>query len=414
VIFTTVWFLLFSLGVLLLLGLFPWPHSWRLLFVLCAAVIFYYHYAGIFGLLFIVGIAALVYLGGFVLSRGNSPRLALVLFLMIPLASLLYFKYTAFLGSSLIDAARINTGLILLRPIGDWLIQHKPTIIPLGISFFVFEFCHYLVDVSKGDKPIKKLIHFLTFALFYPRLAAGPIVRYQQILPQLENLQGPTQKDYLEGAFRLVIGFLKKFMLADPVATLIERAYPSQNVLVGQDVVVLSVLLYIRIYMDFSGYSDMAIGLGRFLGIQLPENFRFPFLATSPSDFWRRWHISLSTWIRDYIYIPLGGNRVPAWQKPINSLIAMGLCGLWHGAAWNFFFWGILHGIYLLGGNIARKILIPADLYFRDRQGVGRIYGGSKVLLGGVITQGLVCFSWIIFFYPLDQALVITRKLLVW
>jgi len=287
----------------------------------------------------------------------------------------------------------------------------KPVLVPLGISFFTFEFCHYLVDVYHGGAPVKNPLHFALFALFYPRLASGPIVRYQQIIPQFEQLPATNLDDVSQGLLRISIGFSKKFLLADPAAQLIASSFQPANILAGTDVLWLSLLLYIRIYMDFGGYCDMAVGLARLWGIRLPENFNFPFLATSPSAFWRRWHITLSTWIRDYIYIPLGGGRVEPWRKSLNLLFAMALCGLWHGSAWNFVLWGVMHGVALqighggtaLSGWLGTKLALPAWL-----RSTGSV---TAAALGWALTQIFVGLSWIFFFFPAGEAWGVLVKL---
>jgi alginate O-acetyltransferase complex protein AlgI len=407
VIFCTPWFLVFSFAVAALyLAVRPWATA-RLLLMLAASIVFYFQFAGLTGFLIIISLATLTYFSGRHLANrvvaAPAPPTRLLAWCLAPaVLALVYFRYYDFLTATVADA---TTWLGLTSaPAWPWLQSARPVLVPLGISFFAFEFCHYLVDVYHGGKPVRNPLHFALFALFYPRLASGPIVRYQQIVPQLEQLPAANLDDVSQGLLRISVGFAKKFLLADPAAQLVATSFQPSAILAGTDVLWLCLLLYIRIYLDFGGYCDMAIGLARLWGIKLPENFNFPFLAASPSTFWRRWHMTLSTWIRDYIYIPLGGGRVPAWRKGLNLLFAMALCGLWHGSAWNFVLWGALHGLALQVGHgltalcdwLAR--IGPANPWARR--------GGAIVatLLGWGLTQSFVGLTWILFFFPAADA----------
>lgn len=401
-IFCTPWFLAFSLVAGALgLALRPWQTA-RLWLLLAASTVFYFHFAGVAGFLVIAVLAAFTYFAGRWLAVAPGTRRSgtgrLVVCMLPAVLALVYFRYYGFLTAG--------------AAAGGWIEAWRPVIVPLGISFFAFEFCHYLVDVHRGGEPVKRPVDFALFALFYPRLASGPIVRYQQVVPQFQNLPVVTVDDVGQGLLRISTGFAKKFLLADPAAQLVATTFQPANILAGTDVLWLVLLLYIRIYMDFGGYCDMAVGLARLWGIKLPENFNFPFLAASPSTFWRRWHITLSTWIRDYIYIPLGGGHVPAWRKSANLLFAMALCGLWHGSAWNFVLWGALHGVALQvsHGLSALRTDLAARLPWAPGwlRGVGH---GVGTLLGWVGTQAFVGLSWILFFFPAADALHIIRQL---
>jgi alginate O-acetyltransferase complex protein AlgI len=229
-------------------------------------------------------------------------------------------------------------------------------------------------------------------------------VRFQQIIPQLESGIQSNSSEIIIGIQRISVGFIKKFLLADPVAQLISSSFHVSNIQSGSDILWLCLLYYIRIYMDFSGYSDMAIGIARVFGIRLPENFNYPFLATSLSEFWKRWHISLSAWIRDYIYIPLGGNKASMPKRSINLLIAMGICGLWHGPAWNFVIWGLAHGVGLQISHLLKhvnnqvKTKIPGE-----KVRLRSIYEAVIVFFGLLLTQVFVAITWLIFFLPIDE-----------
>jgi len=407
VIFCTQWFLVFSVAAAALyLIVRPWAKA-RLALMLAASLVFYFQFAGLAGFLVIASLATFTYLAGLRLhqlraGRARPPRWGLVLCLAPAVLALLYFRYCGFLTTVFADAAG-SLG-VNVSPLLPGLHALQPVLIPLGISFFAFEFCHYLVDIYHGGAPVRNVLHFSLFALFYPRLASGPIVRYQQIVPQLDPLRPATLDDVSVGLLRISTGFAKKFLLADPAAQLVATSFQPDNILAGTDVLWLCLLLYVRIYMDFGGYCDMAIGLARLWGIRLPENFNFPFLAATPSTFWRRWHITLSTWIRDYIYIPLGGGRVPTWRKSLNLLFAMALCGLWHGSAWNFVLWGALHGLALQVGHglTAFRVLTFGRLTVPNWLGTtGRV---AATLLGWMLTQAFVGLTWILFFYSAADA----------
>ena len=382
--------------------------------MLSASIIFYINISGFSGFCVITFEAIYTYLIGLYLHNAVTAKKlrsgkALLLLCLAPIIlSLIYFRYLGFIesliGPNFHWAFKLTNNFSRFNFINS-------IICPLGISFFAFEFSHYLVDVYKGGMPIKSPLYFSLFALFYPRLASGPIIRYQQIIPQINDLPELHIEDVSVGLNRICLGFLKKFALADPCETLVTNVFHPQNILTGTDVIWLSFLLYVRIYMDFGGYSDMAIGIARIWGIRLPENFNFPFLAASPSDFWRRWHITLSTWIRDYIYIPLGGGRVSIFRKSSNLLIAMALCGLWHGASWNFVLWGIVHGIALQVGHGIAPLGKFLKTRFNKFSFLERSISVIILCLGWVLTQSFVGLSWILFFYPIDVTLKILNHL---
>lgn len=446
-IFTTPWFLIFTLFTLVaILLLVKWRSARRWLLLL-SSLIFYYHFSGLPSLVFVCVLAAAVYVGAIVAADDPKRRNVFFVILALPIATLIYFRYTGMLSetfSSLLPSSVSTTAAVYFGAAGA-------SFVPLGISFFAFEFCHYIVDVMKGAQPIRNPLHFAIFSFFYPRMAAGPVIRFQNIVPQIQEMAVPRSEDVTYGLQRIIFGFIKKFLVADPVASLIAFRYQTDAIICGADVVYLCLLLYIRIYMDFSGYSDMAIGLARLWGIRVPENFNFPFIATSPSAFWRRWHISLSTWIRDYVYVPLGGARGSQVRRAINLALAMALCGIWHGSAWHFVLWGLFHGALLTSGHflkqaiddivnyrltvahiITKKTLKIAmrlsrvsvlaasaapPLAARLARLTNRppanhpIIGAVRTALGWVTTQICVVFSWLLFFYPMPDVLKILRVL---
>jgi len=256
--------------------------------------------------------------------------------------------------------------------------------VPLGISFFTFEFIHYLADAHARRIRAAGLLDFLAFALFFPTLLAGPIKRYQQFSasPRL------CTEDVAYGLGRMLLGAAKKILIADTAAGLASRlAVPDQVTPLG---LWLGMYAYaVQIYCDFSGYSDLAIGAARLFGYRVPENFDWPYLSTSLPEFWRRWHISLSSWIRDYLFIPLGGSRGPAGRTVVNLLLVMGVCGLWHGPAWHFVVWGLWHGSGLAATHAFRRRtprLASPPRFYR--------------VLCGLLTFHFVCFGWVLFAAP--------------
>jgi alginate O-acetyltransferase complex protein AlgI len=275
-------------------------------------------------------------------SEDNAARkYALALGIVLNLAILCYYKYTIFLVANI-----------------DWLLQAlaKPPIalpaiaLPIGVSFVVFEKITYLVDVYRGlSKPSRDFSQYLTYVLFFPKLLAGPIIKYHDIIGQFEQFPESHADDFFIGFSRFMLGLIKKTLLADTLATGADLVFgQSPANLTSSDAWWGVVFFTLQIYFDFSGYSDMAIGVARMLGFRLLENFNMPYIATSMTDFWQRWHISLTSWIREYLYFPLGGNRAGAGRTYFNLWICFLASGIWHGAAWNFVVWGAYNGLFLI------------------------------------------------------------------
>ncbi len=263
-------------------------------------------------------------------------------------------------------------------------------LLPVGISFYTFQTLSYTIDIYRGKlAPAKNLQEFALFVAFFPQLVAGPIVRASDFLPQLGNRPALSRQDLFEGLFRILVGLGKKVIIADVLAVeIVDKVFAPGSELSGLSAL-LGVYGYaLQIYGDFSGYSDIAIGSARLLGFKIPENFDMPYVAHSIQEFWHRWHISLSTWLRDYLYIPLGGNRKGPKRTYVNLMLTMLLGGLWHGAQWNFVLWGALHGVWL------------AINRWWDRRGwpsLGEKFGVVGKLLMIVLTFHLVCLAWIFF-----------------
>ena len=365
-IFAELWFLEFL--VLTVAAVWVTPSRFRRFVLLAACAFFHAHYAGPAGMAPIIVLAALVY---FAFSASDKVRIAVI---ATSVAALVYFKYAGFLNDTLGSQITVVAA-------------------PLAISFFVFEFVHLLSDKSHGKVKVKKLdpIDFSLFTIFFPSLASGPIKRFQQFQPEISRLGRPPLALLEQSLVRILLGYYKKFVIADALAHEIPISDPSS--IWHGSVFTLSLLLAFRIYLDFSGYSDIAIGFAGLLNIRLPENFSFPYLATSISQFWNRWHISLSTWIRDYIYIMMGGNRHGNFRRFGNLCVAMLLCGLWHGAAMHFGVWGLSQGAALITAQFWRQyspVRIPAAL-------------------GWAMTFFFVQLTWLIFFYDGKQVLALLQ-----
>jgi D-alanyl-lipoteichoic acid acyltransferase DltB (MBOAT superfamily) len=312
--------------------------------LLAASLFFYGAWKPIYLLLFLASIA-LNFSLGLLMEKPERRRTIGIIGVTINLASLCYFKYTNFL----LDNFNALSGVQL--PMAN-------IILPLGISFFTFQQIAYLVDVMRGVKVERDPVSYALFVSFFPHLIAGPLVHHAEMIPQFKR--GRTGRSSILAARGLAIfvaGLFKKVVIADNLAQFVTPVFAHLDAGggVGAEWAWLATLAYtLQIYFDFSGYSDMAVGLALMFGIRLPVNFRSPYKATSIIEFWRRWHITLSRFLRDYLYIPLGGNRLGEQRRYINLLVTMLLGGLWHGAAWNFLIWGGLHGIYLSVNHLWR------------------------------------------------------------
>lgn len=389
-IFTTYWFFAFAFIIIGLFWVFRVPR-WRIYILILGSALFHAHFAGPAGFIPIVIIGSVTYLLG---VFGNKK--AIIFGIVFCTVALLAYKYSAFFCTEIIGYVNKDAGEASLAQAHKWL----PSAAPLAISFFVFEFVHYLSEVYSGHAPIRKVDQFVLFSIFFPSLAAGPIKRYESFLSTLK--EGVHSRDtsviYL-GLFRVLVGFFKKVVIADNLTAWIsyqDSLNPTFESLPYSIRLLMFFAIAMRIYFDFSGYSDIAIGLAQMMGIRLPENFNFPYLARNIQDFWQRWHMSLSSWVRDYIYIPLGGNRVGLARKIGNGLVAFGIIGLWHGAEWNFIVWGLYHGLGLAIYN----------LFTRWKGRGGRIIHCvfEKVpLVSWMLTQVFVWVGWLLFFYPISK-----------
>ncbi len=355
---------------LVLLGYYICPKRGRNLFLLIASLVFYAWGEPKYVFLMIFSIIA-NYVFGLLMDkfRRNSRRLKLMLVLsvVVDLGLLGVFKYTDFIISNLNAAFGASFDLLKLA-------------LPIGISFYTFQAMSYTIDVYRGDVKVQRnIIDFGMYITMFPQLIAGPIVRYSDVEGQLRDRR-VTAQDFSEGATRFVVGLGKKVLLANQIGALWSEIYALGGSSSALTAWLGAIAFTFQIYFDFSGYSDMAIGLGRMFGFKFPENFRYPYQSVSITDFWRRWHITLSTWFREYLYIPLGGNRRGFSRQALNLLIVWTLTGFWHGAGWNFVLWGLYYFAVLF---VEKLFLLKA--LDRAPKILRHIYSLLLIVLGWVI-----------------------------
>mgnify|MGYP005800480395 CR=1 FL=1 len=297
-------------------------------------------------------------------------RLTLIVSIVLIIGSLIFFKYTNFIIDNINSIFNSN-------------IEIKNIVLPIGISFYTFQILSYVIDLYwKNIKVQKSWFNLSLYVSFFPQLIAGPIVRYETIEDQLDHRQESLEK-VVSGTERFLIGLAKKVLIANQMAILADAVFDNSALAgLSYPVIILGILAYtFQIYFDFSGYSDMAIGLGRIFGFEFLENFNYPYISKSITDFWKRWHISLTTFFREYLYIPLGGNRVSTKRWILNMLIVWFLTGLWHGAAWNFILWGLYFFVILILEKTVLKKIINKTPY----------------LVGFAITFILINIGWVLF-----------------
>ena len=345
--------------------------------VLLLASLFFYGWGEPKYLIFMLASVTQSYIAALLVERFRGTKIAKAALAVSAVASLgllAYCKYADFFIGNFNAVTGLSVPLLRVA-------------LPVGISFYTFQILSYVIDVYRGDVPAQRnFIDLAMYVAMFPQLIAGPIVRYSDIAGSLKNRK-TTLADASEGITRFSVGLAKKILLANSAALLVSefKAYGEKTVLFYW---LYAAAYMLHIYFDFSGYSDMAIGLGRIFGFRFCENFNYPYISASITEFWRRWHISLSSWLRDYLYISLGGNRKGKIRQYANLIITMFLGGLWHGASWNFVFWGMLHGVALAAHKFWMGI-------------TGRKKGershGIRRFFGIVITFHFVCFCWIFF-----------------
>lgn len=348
-------------------GYFLLPQKAKNIWLLISSLFFYFYGEPKYLFLMLAVITA-SYVFGLITDRlqGRARKISLAVSVAVILSALLFFKYTDFFISTVNSVFKSDLGLLGLA-------------LPIGISFYTFQAISYNIDVYRGDAPVQKnIIHLALYISLFPQLVAGPIVRYTDVERDLRTRRH-TSEGFSYGIRRFAVGLGKKILLANSFGALCEtfRASDEKSTLFFW---IYAVAFSLQVYFDFSGYSDMAIGLGRIMGFTFPENFRHPFASKSVTEFWRRWHISLGSWFRDYVYIPMGGNRVGRFRHFFNILTVWFLTGFWHGADWTFIIWGLYFAaLLLIEKSFPKKIKDKAPAF------IGHIYLIFAVLVGFVI-----------------------------
>lgn len=350
-------------------------HRAKVIFVTAFSLYFYYKSSGWYFLLLVL--ATIVdYVLGWMIYDAQRPwvkRFWLVLNLILNLGLLAYFKYTNFFYEAWTEIVR--------QPFDP-----LPIFLPVGVSFYTFQSLSYTIDIYRNEiKPVKSILDYAFFVSFFPQLVAGPIVRAKDFIPQLYRPAVVTREQFGRAVFLIGAGLFKKVVISDYISiNFVDRVFDNPTLYSGLENLVGVYGYALQIYCDFSGYSDMAIGIALLLGFQYPLNFDSPYQSRNVAEFWRRWHISLSSWLRDYLYISLGGNRKGKFRTYLNLFLTMLLGGLWHGAAWRFVIWGALHGIALAVHRFFREYFAPGA-YPMPR------------FIAQLLTFHFVCFCWIFF-----------------
>lgn len=358
-------------------------HRWRPYLLLLGSCYFYMAFMPIY--ILILGFTILVdYWAARWIdqAQGHQRKALLILSILANVGVLAYFKYYAFIGQNLTWLVQALGGQLTWPPLS--------ILLPIGLSFHTFQAMSYTIEVYRGKQaPERNFWMYSLYVMYFPQLVAGPIERPQNLLPQFHSTHAWDANRVRAGLLQMLWGFFKKVLIADRLAVLVDHVYGDLSHQDGFTIGMATLLYSFQIYGDFSGYSDIAIGASKVMGIELMRNFNAPYLAKSIPDFWRRWHISLSTWFKDYVYLSLGGNRValPRWY--FNILVVFVLSGIWHGASWNFVIWGCLHGLFqILGLSLSRLFpsLNPANLV-----------SVWKIRLYQVWTFVLVSLAWVFF-----------------
>lgn len=395
-------FILFYPIVLLLYFILPKRAKWPML--LAASYFFYMCYQAELVVL-IFGTTLISWFMSRLIEKSEKQsykKLALAITLISSLGVLFFYKYFDFLAGTVFDVAK------LFGYEGDSFALHL--MLPVGISFYTFQTLSYVIDVYRGEiKTEENFFFYALFVSFFPQLVAGPIERPGNLIPQLKETHQWDNGNAIAGGKMLIIGFFKKICVADLISGVVNSVYNNPDEASALGVIIATLLFAVQIYCDFSGYTDIAIGCARIMGIRLMKNFDRPYSASSIKEFWSRWHISLSSWFRDYLYIPLGGNRVKKWRNLLNLFIVFLVSGLWHGAAWTFVLWGALHGVYQIVGKLtvkSRNTLIRKLGYTENSKTV--------VIARQIITFILVDAAWLLFrANSISDAGVLIKRLFV-
>jgi D-alanyl-lipoteichoic acid acyltransferase DltB (MBOAT superfamily) len=413
-LFNTIQFLLFFIVVTLAYFSLSLRGRWMLL--LGASCYFYMVFKPVF-ILILFGTIVIDYYAGIWIAQAENQKqkkLLLIISLISNIGILCFFKYYDFLETSVNHVLQTigfrpvipHLERVIPPVILNWFVDNANHILlPIGLSFHTFQAMSYTIEVYRGNQQPER--HFGIYALyvmFYPQLVAGPIERPQNMLYQFHTYFKYDFENVKSGLIQMAFGFFKKIVVADRLSQVADFAYAAPAEHNGMTLLVATVFYSFQIYCDFSGYSDIAIGAARVMGFTLMDNFRSPYESSSVSEFWGRWHISLSTWFRDYLYIPLGGNRKGEFHKYKNQFIVFLVSGLWHGASWHFVVWGALHGFYQVTAALRDKWLKNAGMSL-PKHGIFRLF---SIL----ITFALVTLAWVFFRNPVAESVVILKKIM--
>ncbi|NOQ27872.1 MAG: MBOAT family protein [Bacteroidales bacterium] len=401
-LFTRFYFWGFFAFLLLIYSFIYKKNPLRNAYLFFISLFFYYKSGGYFFSLLIFSTIADFTLGQLIYSANTSlkKKLFVATSIIINLSLLGYFKYTYFFTD--IINSTFNTNFEVINFLASWTnnltgssFNLSRIILPVGISFYTFQTISYTVDVYRGKlKPVKNIIDFGFYVSFFPQLIAGPIVRAAEFVPQLYQKFKLSKQEFGHAIFLILNGLIKKMLISDYISiNFVDRIFESPLSFTGFENLMAVYGYSIQIYCDFSGYTDIAIGVALLLGFKLPVNFNSPYKAINITDFWRRWHISLSSWLRDYLYIPLGGNRKGKIRVYINIMITMILGGLWHGASLRFVIWGALHGLGLVIHKLWGKMNLSLSKYYTSRSSKNIFYRFISIFT----TFHLVAFAWIFF-----------------
>ena len=378
--------------IILLLATLPIYYSlsrlWQNIFLIVASYLFYSYWDYRFLSLIIITTLLNFYFGLKIHAAKDQTtrKTLLTISLVYNLGILGFFKYYNFFVTSFIDAFQ-SFGFVPH-------VQILNLILPLGISFFTFKIMGYLIDIHSGKQIPADLTSFALFVGYFPEISAGPIGRGHKFFPQIDTKRLFAKEQLLAGLQLILLGFFKKKVIADAVAPYVDQLFMNTQQFHSIELLCGMYLYTLQIYADFSGYTDMVRGISKLLGIEIMENFKQPYLSKNINEFWKRWHISLSTWLRDYLYIPLGGSQKGTSRTYINLLVTMFLCGLWHGASWVFVAWGGIHGLYLTVFRYIRNSFKKRGLTITET------HSTMKSLLSVFITFHLIAFAWIFFRAP--------------
>jgi alginate O-acetyltransferase complex protein AlgI len=373
-------------------ALYFWmPHRMRIYHLLVSSCVFYMAFIPAYILILAITIV-IDYVAGIYIERCEGPRRKRLLVVSIVATCLVLavFKYFYFFTDNMVGLAGLF-GWQLTGPTID-------IILPVGLSFHTFQSLSYVVEVYRRKQVAERnFFVYATYVMFFPQLVAGPIERPQNLLHQFRTEHRFEYDRVVSGLKRMAWGFFKKLVIADRLALYVNDVYAAPDQHTGLQLTIATVFFAYQIYCDFSGYSDIAIGSARVLGFRLMENFNRPYASRSISEFWSRWHISLSTWFRDYVYISLGGNRVSPLRHYLNLMITFSISGLWHGAAWTYVFWGSLNGCYLIAGQMRKRLVESLGIAPTLPPWLSSAIAMARTIGAVLVTFALICTGWIFF-----------------